>query len=79
MLISSAAVGGGIVGFFKVKALGFSLPNLLAIPAFTPSGLFMIGIGVSFLMATSLVYFLGYEEKTETKGEAVEDENYQEA
>lgn len=82
MLVASAAVGGGIVGLFKVKALGFSLPNLLAIPAFVPSGLFIVGIAVSFVMATALVYFFGYEDKKvkeDRKGEMVEDENYQEA
>lgn len=82
MLILSATVGGGLIGLFKVKALGFSLPSVLAIPTFTPSGLFAVGCAVSFLLGTGLVYFFGYEDKKvkeDKKGEMVEDENYQEA
>ncbi|WP_374015804.1 PTS transporter subunit EIIC [Paenibacillus thiaminolyticus] len=62
-VIIAGAVGGAINGLFGAKATAFAFPSVLAIPAFTPMGLYVIGVGVAFVGATLLTVFLGYEDK----------------
>ncbi|MEK3964882.1 MULTISPECIES: beta-glucoside-specific PTS transporter subunit IIABC [Paenibacillus] len=59
----SGAVGGAIVGLVGAKAISFSFPSFLGIPAFSPMGLYTIAILISFACATLLTVVLGYEDK----------------
>lgn len=54
VVIISGAVGGAIIGYFKVKISTFAFHSLLTIPVFKPTFQYVIGIGVSFTLALVL-------------------------
>lgn len=62
-VIIASAVGGAINGSLGVVMNDFVLPSVLSIPAFAPIGLFVIGIGISFVLGFVLTYLFGYEGK----------------
>jgi beta-glucoside PTS system EIICBA component len=61
IMVLAAAVGGGLLGLGRVEATAFVGANLFTIPAMTPMGAYVLGIGVSFVLAATLVVVLGYE------------------
>lgn len=63
MIIASAAVAGGIIGAFQVKAGAFAFLSLLTIPLMTPTLGYVIGIAVAFGMMFAGVLIFGYEAK----------------
>ncbi|MFT0848486.1 glucose PTS transporter subunit IIA [Actinomycetaceae bacterium L2_0104] len=65
MIIASAAVGGGIIGAFGVKADAFAFASLLTIPLMQPMVGYIVGIAVSFVMMFTMVMVFGYESKNE--------------
>ncbi|KLU54986.1 PTS beta-glucoside transporter subunit IIABC [Paenibacillus sp. VT-400] len=63
LLMISGAVGGGIIGFFRVT---FSYPafhSIFTIPVFSPIGLYVVGIASSFSLAAVLVVMFGFNGK----------------
>lgn len=48
VMIAASAIGGGVLGALGVRATAVSFSNLFSIPAFTPVGSYVVGIGVSF-------------------------------
>ncbi|RDW18358.1 PTS beta-glucoside transporter subunit EIIBCA [Oceanobacillus arenosus] len=62
-IIIAGAIGGAINGGLGVKMIEFVLPSLLSIPAFSPIGKYVIGIGVAFLLGFILTYVFGFEGK----------------
>ncbi|RHW05916.1 beta-glucoside-specific PTS transporter subunit IIABC [Bacillus cereus] len=66
-VIISAAVGGAINGMFMVKAMVFAFPSALSIPAFSPMGIYIIGIGISFAGALLMTLLFGFEDKVQKK------------
>ncbi|MEH7380271.1 glucose PTS transporter subunit IIA [Bacillus sp. JJ1533] len=61
----AGAVGGAIMGAFRVSATAFALPSFLSIPVFTPIGIFAIGVFTSLLIAMVLTLVFGYEGKND--------------
>jgi PTS system beta-glucosides-specific IIC component len=61
----AGAIGGAINGMLGLKMTVFSLPSVLSIPAFSPMSLYLIGIGVSLVLAIVLTYVFGYEGKNQ--------------
>lgn len=57
----SGAIGGAINGALGVKGIVFAFPSFLAIPAYSPISLFIIGVFTSFVLAFGLTYFFGFE------------------
>ncbi|MGJ9459754.1 glucose PTS transporter subunit IIA [Oceanobacillus sp. CF4.6] len=70
-VIIAGAIGGAINGGFGVQMIEFVLPSLLSIPAFSPIGQYVIGIGVAFVLGFLFTYVFGYEGKTKKV-----DDNY---
>ncbi|WP_214809269.1 MULTISPECIES: beta-glucoside-specific PTS transporter subunit IIABC [Exiguobacterium] len=65
--VISAAVGGGIVGYFGSVAVASGPPGLLTLPVFIGDSMtafygLLIGVGVSFLLSMVLTYILGFED-----------------
>jgi PTS system beta-glucosides-specific IIC component len=58
----AGAVGGAINGALGAKMAVFSFPSLLSIPAFTPIGFYVIGIGVALVLGIILTYVFGFED-----------------
>lgn len=65
------AIGGAVNGALGAKMAVFALPSLLSIPAFTPIGLYMIGIFTALIAAFILTYVFGYEDKKHHKAAKV--------
>jgi PTS system beta-glucosides-specific IIC component len=61
----AGAVGGAINGMLGLKMTSFVLPSFLSIPAFSPMGLYIIGILVSLVLAIVLTLIFGYEGKNQ--------------
>ncbi|WP_028393763.1 glucose PTS transporter subunit IIA [Bacillus cihuensis] len=59
----AGAVGGAINGALGAKMTVFALPSLLSIPAFTPIGIYVIGITVALVLGFILTYVFGFEDK----------------
>ena len=59
----SGAIGGGINGAIGVTGTAFALPSFLSIPVFAPTGLYIIGVFTSLLLAMILILVFGYEGK----------------
>ena len=59
----AGAVGGAINGTLGLKMTTFVLPSFLSIPAFSPMGLYVIGVLVALVLATVLTLIFGYEDK----------------
>ncbi len=59
----AGAVGGGINGMLGLKMTTFVLPSFLSIPAFSPMGLYVIGITTALVAALVLTLLFGYEDK----------------
>lgn len=59
----AGAVGGAIVGLSGASAVSLSVPGLATLPVFLGSGfvLFIVAIVVSFMLATIVTYFFGYD------------------
>ncbi|WP_087972106.1 glucose PTS transporter subunit IIA [Oceanobacillus rekensis] len=70
-VVIAGAIGGAINGSLGIVMNDFVLPSVLAIPAFSPIGLYMIGIGVAFVLGFILTYVFGYESKSKKV-----DDNY---
>ena len=61
----AGAVGGAINGTLGLKMTTFVLPSFLSIPAFSPMGLYVIGVLVALVLATVLTLIFGYEDKNQ--------------
>lgn len=61
----AGAVGGAINGALGAKMMVFSLPSLLSIPAFSPIGIYCVGILSAFVIGFILTYLFGYEDKNQ--------------
>ena len=61
----AGAVGGAINGALGLKMTAFALPSFLSIPAFSPMGLYVIGILVALVLAVVLTFIFGYEDKNQ--------------
>ena len=59
LLFISGAVGGAIIATFDVRVFAFVFPGFFTIPAFSPTVGYIIGIGVSFILATILAFIFG--------------------
>ncbi|HCD58476.1 MULTISPECIES: beta-glucoside-specific PTS transporter subunit IIABC [Exiguobacterium] len=65
--VISAAVGGGIVGYFGSVAVASGPPGLLTLPVFIGDSMtafygLLIGVAVSFFLSMVLTYILGFED-----------------
>jgi PTS system beta-glucosides-specific IIC component len=70
IMLVAAATGGALLGLGRVQATSVAFSNLFTIPAFTPVGGYLLGIGVAFGMAAVGVIALGYGAD-ESQGVAV--------
>ena len=61
----AGAVGGAINGTLGLKMTTFVLPSFLSIPAFSPMGLYVIGVLVALVLAAVLTLIFGYEDKNQ--------------
>lgn len=61
----AGAIGGAINGALGAKMTVFSLPSLLSIPAFSPIGIYCLGILSAFVIGFILTYLFGYEDKNQ--------------
>ena len=61
----AGAVGGAINGTLGLKMTTFVLPSFLSIPAFSPMGLYVIGVLVALVLAIILTLIFGYEDKNQ--------------
>ncbi len=61
IMLASAAAGGALLGLGRVESTAFVFSNVFTIPAMDPIGSYLLGIGVSFMLAATLVVVLGYE------------------
>ncbi|RCW63137.1 beta-glucoside-specific PTS transporter subunit IIABC [Saliterribacillus persicus] len=59
----AGAVGGAINGALGVEQVEFALVSFLAIPTFSPMGLFVIGALVAFILGMLMTVILGFENK----------------
>ncbi|RDW18025.1 glucose PTS transporter subunit IIA [Oceanobacillus chungangensis] len=64
-VIIAGAIGGAINGGLGVQMIEFVLPSLLSIPAFSPIGSHIIGIGTAFILGMILTYVFGFEGKNQ--------------
>ena len=48
-----------------LKMMSFVLPSFLSIPAFSPMGLYVIGVLVALVLAMVLTLIFGYEDKNQ--------------
>lgn len=62
-IVVAGAAGGAVNGFFGAQMKAFSFHSLLAIPAFSPMVLYVIGIAIAFSGATILTFLFGFEDK----------------
>ena len=62
----AGAIGGAINGMLGLKMISFVLPSVLSIPAFSPMGQYLIGIGVALVLGIVLTIVFGYEDKKAT-------------
>lgn len=62
----AGAIGGAINGMFGAKMMSFVLPSVLSIPAFSPMGQYIIGVGVALVLGIVLTFAFGYEDKKAT-------------
>ena len=58
----AGAIGGAINGMLGLKMMSFVLPSVLSIPAFSPMGQYLIGIGVALVLGIVLTFVFGYED-----------------
>ncbi len=63
IMVAAAALGGAILGLGRVESTAFAFSNLFTIPAMTPTGAYVLGIGVAFTVAAVSVVVLGYEDR----------------
>lgn len=59
----AGAVGGAINGMLGLKMTVFSLPSFLSIPAFSPMGLYVIGVMIALVLGFILTIIFGYDGK----------------
>lgn len=62
-VLVAGAIGGAINGVLGSKAMVFSFPSFLAIPAFSPMSLFIVGALAAFVIGALLTIILGFESK----------------
>ncbi|WP_226669762.1 beta-glucoside-specific PTS transporter subunit IIABC [Metabacillus litoralis] len=62
-VIIAGAIGGAINGLLGSKAMVFAFPSFLAIPAYSPMSLFIVGAFTAFILGALLTIFLGFENK----------------
>ncbi len=62
----AGAIGGAINGMLGLKMISFVLPSVLSIPAFSPIGQYLIGIGVALVLGIVLTLVFGYEDSKQT-------------
>lgn len=60
-VVIASAIGGAINGSLGIVMTDFVLPSVLSIPAFSPIGLYVIGVLVAFVIGFILTYLFGYE------------------
>ncbi|RLL47738.1 PTS beta-glucoside transporter subunit EIIBCA [Oceanobacillus piezotolerans] len=66
-VIIASAIGGAINGTLGVVMNDFVLPSVLAIPAFSPIGQFVIGVTVAFALGFLFTFVFGYENKNQKR------------
>lgn len=61
----SGAIGGGIVGYFKAKAVSFAFPSLLTMVVYMGEGFygFLVSCILSFFIAFGLMFVFRFKEK----------------
>ncbi len=64
IMVASAAAGGALLGLGRVESTAFVFSNVFTIPAMEPIGSYLLGIGLSFVLAVALVVGLGYESRS---------------
>ncbi|MDQ0174875.1 beta-glucoside-specific PTS transporter subunit IIABC [Bacillus chungangensis] len=72
LVIIAGAIGGAINGFFGVTMNAYVFHNIFSLPVYSPLPAYVISILITFGLASTLVYFFGFESKSvgqETKGE----------
>lgn len=76
IVVVAGMVGGAINGFFQVRMTAFALHSILTIPVFSPTLVYLVGVGVSFAMALLLTLLFGYERRAgkENRGYATDRE-----
>ncbi|SER93917.1 PTS system, beta-glucosides-specific IIC component [Gracilibacillus ureilyticus] len=76
----AGAVGGAINGALGVKQVEFALVSFLAIPTFSPMGLFVIGALIAFILGMLMTVILGFEKKQDKQvdTDTIKPENAQE-
>lgn len=71
-MITSSAVGGGVLGLLGTQMDSFAFNSVLTIPAYSPIPQYVLGISVAFIMATVLTYIFGLGEQPKEGAEASE-------
>lgn len=62
----AAAIGGGINGYYHVTMVAYSFASIPAIPAFSPTGIYLISVLITLASAALLVRVFGYRNKEMT-------------
>ena len=70
----SGAIGGGIVGYFKSKAVSFAFPSLITMVVYMGEGFtaFLVSCILGFIIAFGLMFVFRFKEKDVLEEEAVE-------
>jgi len=69
VVMIAGAIGGALMGMFKVKIIAFGFHSILTIPVFSPMVSYVIGIGTAFGLAMLLTLMVGYDKKPAAKPE----------
>lgn len=78
LLFIASAIGGAVVASFNVKVYSHVFNSILTIPAFSPIGGHIFGIGVAFITATILAIIFGTEGKKKIIEPDAQDTNKEE-
>ncbi len=62
IMLVAAGAGGALLGLGRVQATAVAFSNLFTIPAFSPVGGYLLGIGVAFALGAAGVTVLGFGE-----------------
>lgn len=66
-VVIAGAIGGAINGALGVKQVEFAMVSLLAIPTFSPMGLFAIGAFTAFILGVVMTVLIGFENKEDSQ------------
>lgn len=62
IMLVAAGAGGALLGLGRVQATAVAFSNIFTIPAFSPVGGYLLGIGVAFALGAAGVAVLGFGE-----------------